>query len=209
MKRRLCAVSAVCALVFGLAACGGDGERPARRGLAANVVLVTQRDILKFGPRTPERSLMLWWRAMQYTDARGYLNMLAEPLKERLRETRAYRVQLPIIARYVESAYPHVKRVAITGDRATVYTEIEFRNLVGADKYGSRRLAQAFALVREGETWRIADDLFVEAGTDSELRRRVREQGSAGVPEVRTVTVQAPPEEAPAVPILPGQENSP
>ena len=144
-------------------------------------MLVTQKDIAKYPPASPQRTLMSWWRAMQYTDGRGYLALLATPLRNARQADRAYRVQLPIIARQVDDAFPHITQVSIEGDKATVYTELEFRQLVGADKYATTRVAQAFSMVRESGIWRIADDLFVEAGVQDQLRAMAQQDAKAGV----------------------------
>jgi hypothetical protein len=177
-RRRLTFACVVVALVT--IGCG-EGELAPKRGLPANTVLVTQEDIDKYPPRSPQRTLMTWWRAMQYTDARGYLARLATPLRNARRADRAYRVQLPIIARQVDDAFPHITRVSIRGDNATVYTELEFRQLVGADKYATTRVAQAFSMVREERTWRIVDDIFVEAGVQDQLRALAQQDAKAGV----------------------------
>ncbi len=208
MRSRLAALLATGTALLVLGACGGDGESAPRGGLPASTVLVTQSDVLKYDAHTPRRSFMAWWRAMQYTDGPGYLAMLAEPLRKARRRDLAYRVQLPIIARYVEAAFPHFQNVVMSGDRATVYVEIEFRRLVGADKYASTRVPQAFPMVRENRTWRIADDLFVEAGVDPEVRRRIREQGPASVAQTGTVTVERAPQAVPGLP-SPGATGQP
>jgi hypothetical protein len=188
MRRGLMFACAAAALVAG--GCG-EGELAPKRGLPANTVLVTQKDIAKYPPASPQRTLMSWWRAMQYTDGRGYLALLAKPLRTARQKDRLYRLQLPIIARQVDDAFPHITRVSIEDDRATVYTELEFRQLVGASDYATTRVAQAFSMVRENGAWRIADDLFVEAGTLDQLRAMAQADAKAGV-RTPTVTTPAP-----------------
>lgn len=185
MRRGLTLACAVGALVT--SGCG-DGELAPKRGLPANTVLVTQKDIAKYPPASPQRTLMSWWRAMQYTDGRGYLALLATPLRNARQADRAYRVQLPFIARQVDDAFPHITQVSIEDDAATVYTELEFRQLVGANEYATTRVAQAFSLVRENGFWRIADDLFVEAGVLEQLRAMAQADAKAGVRAPATTT---------------------
>ena len=168
MRRGLTLACAVGALVT--SGCG-DGELAPKRGLPANTVLVTQKDIAKYPPASPQRTLMSWWRAMQYTDGRGYLALLATPLRNARQADRAYRVQLPFIARQVDDAFPHITQVSIEDDAATVYT-----------------VAQAFSLVRENGFWRIADDLFVEAGVLEQLRAMAQADAKAGVRAPATTT---------------------
>ena len=78
-------------------------------------------------------------------------------------------------------AYPHITRVETTGDRATVYVNIEYRTLVGADRYCLGAFPQAFPLLREGVEWRIADDLYVEAIARPQLREEAEADAKAGV----------------------------
>ena len=186
-----------CVVVASLTIGCGKGELDAKRGLPANTVLVTQKDIVKYPSNSPQRTLMSWWRSMQYSDGRGYLARLARPVRRAREADAAYRVQLPIIARQVDDAFPHITQVSIEGDNATVYTELEFRQLVGADKYATTRVAQAFAMVREDGLWRLADDLFVEAGVQDQLRALRQQDAKAGI---REPTVRATPSVVPPVP---------
>jgi hypothetical protein len=194
MRRRLMFAGVMAAFV--IIGCG-KGELDAKRGLPANTVLVTQSDIVKYPANSPQRTLMSWWRSMQYSDGRGYLARLATPLRNARQADRAYRVQLPLIARQVDDAFPHITQVSIEGDRATAFTQLEFRQLVGADKYATTRVAQAFSMVREDGLWRIADDLFVEAGVRDQLRALARQDAKAGL---RTPAITATPSVTPAPP---------
>jgi hypothetical protein len=197
MTRALSAAAAGVVVAIVLAACG-DGDRPAQSGLPANSALITNADVAKYKPHTPERSFLAWWRAIQYTDGRGYLSLLSAPLRNRHRTDKAHREQLPIVALQLTPARPHIKRVQIRGDKATLYAEIEFRSLVGADKYSSTRRPQAFPMVREGKEWRMADDLFVEAAAAPELLKRQRRAAKAGVrPQQAPTQVPATPAPTP------------
>jgi hypothetical protein len=199
MTRALSAAAAGVAATMLLAACG-DGNREAQSGLPANSALITTADVEKYKPHTPERTFLAWWRAIQYTDGRGYLSLLSAPLRNRHRQDKAHREQLPIVALQLTPARPHIKRVAIRGDSATLYAEIEFRSLVGADKYSSTRRPQAFPMVREGKEWRMADDLFVEAAAAPELLKRQRRAAKAGVRPQPAPTQTPAPRQAPATP---------
>jgi hypothetical protein len=201
MTRALSAAAAAVAAAMLLAACG-DGNRSAQSGLPANSALITNADVDKYKPHTPERTFMAWWRAIQYTDGRTYLSLLSTPLRNRRRQDKAHRDELPIVALQLTPARPHIKRLDIRGDSATLYAEIEFRSLVGADKYSSTRRPQAFPMVREGKEWRMADDLFVEAAAAPELLKRQRLAARAGVlPQSPTsAPTQTPATPAPATP---------
>jgi hypothetical protein len=199
MTRALRAAAAAVAAAMLLAACG-DGNRAAQSGLPANSALITSADVDKYKPHTPERTFLAWWRAIQYTDGRGYLSLLSTPLRNRRRQDKAHRDELPIVALQLTPARPHIKGVEIRGDSATLYAEIEFRSLVGADKYSSTRRPQAFPMVREGKEWRMADDLFVEAAAAPELQKRQRLAAKAGV-RLQPAPTQTPvPRQAPATP---------
>jgi len=175
---------AVVIAVVALASAGvgcGDGELPAKRGLAASIALVSPADILREKPHSPERTFLSWWRTLQYTDLRGYMSLLSQPLRNARRADGLARVQLPIISQQVNKTYPHIKRVEIVANRATLFVNIEHRTLVGADRYSSTQIPQAFAMVRERGLWRIADDIYVEAAARPQLREEAAADAQAGV----------------------------
>lgn len=200
MTGRRAVVIAVVALASAIAGCGGDGDLPAKRGLAASIALVTSTDILREKPHSPERAFLSWWRTLQYTDLRGYLSLLSQPLRNARRADGLARVQLPIISQQVNKTYPHIKRVEIVGNRATLFVNIEHRTLVGADRYSSTEIPQAFAMVRESGGWHIADDIYVEAAARPQLREEAAADAQAGV---RTTQTTPPPPPANAAPRQP------
>lgn len=181
MTGRLAVVIAAVALASVAAGCGGDGELPAKRGLAASIALVSSADILREKPGSPERAFLSWWRTLQYTDLRGYMSLLSEPLRNARRADGLARVQLPIISQQVNKTYPHIKRVEIAANRATLFVNIEHRTLVGADRFSSTEIPQAFAMVRERGLWRIADDIYVEAAARPQLREEAAADAKAGL----------------------------
>jgi len=195
--RRAVMIAAV-ALASAIAGCGGDGDLPAKRGLAASVALVSSADILGEKPGSPERAFLSWWRTLQYTDLRGYLSLLSEPLRDARRSDGRARVQLPIISQQVNQTYPHIKRAEIVTDRATLFVNIEHRTLVGADRYSSTEIPQAFAMVRERGVWRIADDIYVEAAARPQLRAEAAADAKAGVRTTPPPAAANPPPGQPA-----------
>ncbi|MDP1846856.1 MAG: hypothetical protein Q8K79_03605 [Solirubrobacteraceae bacterium] len=202
MRGRRAVVIAAVAFAGAVAGCGGDGELPAKRGLAASIALVSPADIVREKPHSPERAFLAWWRTLQYTDLRGYLSLLSQPLRDARRADGMARVQLPIISQQVNKTYPHVKRVELAGNRATLYVNVEHRTLVGADRYSSTQIPQAFAMVREDGRWRIADDIYVEAAARPQLREEAAADARAGVRTTPrpTTTTAAPDQPAAGLP---------
>jgi hypothetical protein len=181
MGRRAVVIAAV-ALASAVVGCGdGDGNLPAKNGLPASVVLVTSEDILRESAGSPERTFLRWWRTLQFTDVRGYMSLLSDSLREARTADGLARVQLPIISQQANTSFPHIERVELVGDQATLYANIEHRTLVGADRYASTQIPQAFAMVREDGRWRIADDIYVEAAARPQLRDEAAADAKAGV----------------------------
>lgn len=201
MTGRRAFVAGAVALASAVAGCG-DGDLPAKRGLPASVALVTSAEILREKPRSPERAFLRWWRTLQYTDVRGYMSLLSQPLRNARTADGRARVQLPIVSQQVNKAFPHIKRVEIVANSATLYVNIEHRTLVGADRYASTQIPQAFAMVRENGGWRIADDIYVEAAARPQLRDEAAADARAGV---RTTPRQPPPPPPPAADPEPDQ----
>jgi hypothetical protein len=201
VRGRLPVVVALVAVASAVAGCGGDGELPAKRGLAASIALVTSDDITREKPGSPERTFLSWWRTLQYTDLRGYMRLLSQPLRNAREADGMARLQLPVISQQVNKTYPHIKRVELAGNRATLFVNVEHRTQVGADRYSSTQIPQAFAMVREHGLWRIADDIYVEAAARPQLRQEAAADAQAGVrppPSAATAPRGQPPGGLPA-----------
>ena len=157
-----------------LAGCGGGTVAPQR--IPANENLVTKSDIRATAPNSPERSLLQWWRAVQYGDLTVFLDFLSPSLRrERTRDGRA-RSHLRLARGTFIPAKPEILSRDINGNHATVYTRIYILQLVGASRTYTTSFPQAFSFVRTGGTWGLVDDLYIQqkANETAENLRRMR-----------------------------------
>jgi hypothetical protein len=93
--RAAISVAAICVLIaLGAFACGSDsgdenGTTAGRTETASSApaeltaYLITARDLSRTRPGTPERSLLRWWQAMQYSSFDEAYDLLAPSLKRR------------------------------------------------------------------------------------------------------------------------------
>jgi hypothetical protein len=123
---------------------------------------VTAADIQRWPAGSPEQTLMIWWRAIQYNDLTDYLNLLSGPVfLQRTHDNKA-RTELPPVSGSLVRSKPEITNVEITGTTATVITQIATREPVGTTAFVVNRSPQAFAMVKDQGVWRLADDLYVE-----------------------------------------------
>ena len=178
-SRPLAAAFAVIVAALGIASCG-DGSNEPNRGLPATAALVGPKDIAATKAGSPNHAFMLWWRALQYADVKGYNQRLSSALKARPGHEQTARRQVAAIAAQVINVFPHIKRVEARGAQATLYVELEVRTPVGAERYTSARVPRAFSMVRNAGNWKIDDDLFVETGARAELQKLAAADRRAG-----------------------------
>ena len=140
------------------------------KGIPVTDDLVTNQEIQRLPPGSPGRVLLRWWRAIQYEDLPGYLNLLSNPVRQQRERDNRARTELPLAAGSLIPAQPEFTSTEITGDTATLHTQIVTRHNVGTTRYIETRSPQAFRMVKEAGGWRVGDDLFVEASADAYLR---------------------------------------
>jgi hypothetical protein len=151
--------------VASLAGCGGGTVKP--QSIPPNENLVTNDDIRAAAPDSPQRALLRWWRAVQYEDRLGYLQMLSPKLRrQRLKDGRA-RYDLLLARGAFIPAKPKVMSTDINGNRAKLYTRIYIRQVVGANRTYKTSVPQVFSFVRTNGSWQLADDLYIEQQADA------------------------------------------
>jgi hypothetical protein len=149
------------------AGCGSGNSPPAAYPAAAEQ-LVSQTDLNRFGPVSPEHALMAWWRDAQFSDVSGYLSHFTVDVRAELGQRQAER-QLPVFAAGIRTAKPQIVDVELTGHQAIVYTKIVFRQPVGASRYITTTRPQAFRMIRVGPLWELSDASFVDSITHAAL----------------------------------------
>lgn len=140
------------------------------KGIPVTDDLVTSQEIQRLPPGSPGRVLLRWWRAIQYQDLPEYLDLLSSQLRQQPGLENQVRNELPLAAGSVIPAQPELKSTEITGDAATLYTQIVTRHVVGTTRYIETRTPQPFRMVKERGGWRLRDDQFVEATADAYSR---------------------------------------
>jgi len=157
--RRPLVVGAVGALLV-LAGCGGGDPPPPGTPSAADNLL-TLAKVHQQPKGSPEEALLQWWMRIQYNDLNGYLTSLAQPLR-RAREAEAQtRHNLLLVSGDSIRSQPKLEESQRQAGTATLYTEIETRQPVGASRFTTSSTPQAFTLIREHGEWKIADDAYV------------------------------------------------
>jgi hypothetical protein len=157
--RRLCAVAAAVALIV-VAGCGGGDPPPPGTPSAANNLL-TLAKVHNQPPGSPEEALLQWWMDIQYNDLNGYLSGLAAPLRHQREADPRTRHNLLLVSGDSIRSQPKLEESRRQAGTATLYTQIQTRQPVGASRFTTSSTPQAFALVRENGQWKVADDAYV------------------------------------------------
>jgi hypothetical protein len=159
--RRLCAVAvAVAVALFAIVGCGGGDPPPPGTPSAANN-LVTLAKVHEQRPDSPEEALLQWWMDIQYNNLNGYLNGLATPLRHQREADPRTTHNLLLVSGDSIRSQPKLEDSRRQAGAATLYTQIQTRQPVGASRFTTSSTPQAFALVRENGQWKIADDAYV------------------------------------------------
>ena len=161
--RRKALASLAIAAVLAVTGCGGGSKPPPPGTPSAAEFLVESPEIAKQPKGSPQEGLMVWWRAIQYNDFNGYLEALSAPLRRKLEGDRQVREELSLVAGEATHSQPQVVNVQRSGDKATVFSRVETRTPVGATRFTTSSYPQAFSLVHEGDSWKIADDFYLNS----------------------------------------------
>jgi hypothetical protein len=148
--------------------CGGSGTLAPQAYPAAAEQLVSATDLRRLDETSPAYALMIWWRDTQFNDRVGYLSHLTRAIRLRLDQSQVDR-QLPILAAGIRTAKPRILSTDFAAGDAVVYTEIVFRQPIGATRYVTTTRPQAFHLARVGGTWRLSDTSFADSMTAAAL----------------------------------------
>jgi hypothetical protein len=157
--RRLCAVAAAVALIV-VAGCGGGDPPPPGTPSAANNLL-TLAKVHSQPHGSAEEALLQWWMDIQYNDLNGYLSGLAAPLRHQREGDPRTRHDLLVVSGDSIRSQPKLEESRRQAGTATLYTQIQTRQPVGASRFTTSSTPQAFALIRENGQWKVADDAYV------------------------------------------------
>jgi len=162
VRRRLSIVALFLAIpaVGLLAGCRRGTVAP--NSIPVNENLVTNDDIRAAPPGSPQRTLLKWWRAVQYEDLTGYLKLLSPSLRQQRTSDRRAQSDIQFARGTFIPAKPKILASDINGNSATVYARIYVRQPVGVSRTYTTSYPQAFAFVRRNGSWGLADDLYIE-----------------------------------------------
>lgn len=164
-----CATLAVLA-VLTLAGCGDGGVAGPSTPRAAEQLL-TGRDVARYAPDSPAYAVLAWWRAAQFASAPDFAESFADTPRRRISSDPRAREAVLHFAAAIRFARPRILSISRRGERATVYTRIEYRQPIGTTRYIAISVPRAFVLVDE-RGWRLVDDDFVQETLPAALKRR-------------------------------------
>jgi hypothetical protein len=159
MKLTLVSACAALALVTGC----GSGSLPPQQIPGVSEQLLTAAAVGRYPAGSPQHALLDWWRSAQFADRPAFLAAFTPPLRSRLQRSRTFGEDLDFFAGSIRNAAPRILSTETEGDRARIFTKIEFRNPVGATRFVASSRPQAFELVRRGSDWLLADDTFLRS----------------------------------------------
>jgi hypothetical protein len=176
----------VLALVATLAASGcgdlGTGEQTERTD---EPQFLSKQDVAEYAPDSPARTVVAWWRALQFESPDVAQRHYAAPVgMTRLKLARQLNYGPGLLNL---EARPDVSDVIRFGDRATVFvllTQIQ-RHPNGREE--RQRVARSFNLVLEDGEWKLSDNRYLnritrvaKALVDAERRKQEREGNRQG-----------------------------
>lgn len=165
-----------------VAGCGsGPPDREDRAETSRRAKQVVTKDQLeRTRAGSPQRTVLLWWRNLQFRNPSGALELLTEAARaevERGFATALYRDVAP----WIEYARPHFLDVRHEGSRATVFLEVRVNQVIGPETVGTTEEPVALPLVRRGREWRISDAGYFRRNAER-LRAARLDRDAGGVP---------------------------
>jgi hypothetical protein len=154
---RFLAPVAALAIAAALAGCGSLGQLPGR---VEKPQVVTVKDIDRYPEGSPARTVLLWWRALQFDNAELAARYYSPKLDLTPKRLEGALVAGPGILGL--TADLRVVDVEKWGRRATVLAMLtkEFRHPNGRTDKTS--VAASFNVVRQGERWFLADNRYID-----------------------------------------------
>lgn len=141
----------------GSVGCGGFGGDDVTVRVT-QPALLSKKQVERQPAGSPQRAFFTWWRALQYknaVEATGYFSASLHMTPGR-------------VYRYIQAAEsnlasrPRLVDVETTGDKAIVRLLMERITKNPNGRTDRERKAQAFNLVREDGSWKLADNLYLE-----------------------------------------------
>ena len=172
MKHPLATVSLIALCLIPLAGCGSGGKDttsssvpalPQARDLQAMVL--TSDDVNRTPANSPNRTLLTWWRAVQFRDIPAANEAYANGVNVSDLEHQVVSLSPPLSA-----SRPSVVDTSETGNAAKLYVIVQTLPLgaTGAVRGGRTRAVETpvvFRLVKQGDAWKLADNSYIDQRT--------------------------------------------
>jgi hypothetical protein len=190
MKRSSATVSLIGLSLILLAGCGSSGNDtssssvpplPQARDLSAMVL--TSDDVNRAPAGSPNRTLLTWWRAVQFRDIPSAKQEYANGV-----DVGDLEHQIASLSPPLSASRPSVVDTSETGNAAKLYVIVQTLPLgaTGAVRGGRTRAVETpvvFRLVKQGDTWKLADNSYLDQRTraqDAAAKAARASQGSGG-----------------------------
>ncbi len=168
------------ALAATVPGCGSDDDRvdPEVVGNKKTLSVVSPEMIAKAPPGSPQRTVLRWWRLMQYRAAPGALKLFTPEVQARLRKTPYEATVYCDFGPWLKHVRPKISGVDRKGGEAIVTLDIVIRQPVGPELYRQSADLVGMSLRRTRRGWRIADTTFFVR--QSLVLRKDRLKGQGG-----------------------------
>jgi hypothetical protein len=135
--------------------------------------LLSRRKVDAQPAGTPQRALLAWWRAAQFTDYRTYLASFTAEFRQKLAaRPRATKAALVQFGGAITTASPKITSVEKRGKARTLYASIAYHVRTKSGWIVAQSVPRTFTFAREGGKWRLLDDDFVQQNLPPALRHR-------------------------------------
>jgi hypothetical protein len=155
-RRSLITTSLALLACAGSVGCGGFGGDDVTQRVT-EPALVSKKQVERQPAGSPQRALLMWWRALQYKNAVEAVGYFSASLHMTPRR----------VSRYIQAAdsslvnRPLLVDEDTVGDKAIVRVLMERITKNPNGRLDRERKAQGFNLVREGGSWKLADNLYL------------------------------------------------
>lgn len=173
-------VAVTCAL---LAGCGSGGSSARAIQTPPFAILSAQQvDAAKAG--TPDRTVLSWWRYMQYRSASNALLLFTPSLQAVLMQDTSYQNAVySLFGPWLAHVQPTITSVSQSHNRATVYVRGRVAQASGRTVAQSGDVYIGIALTHGSGGWQISDDSFFNgqvAVLEQASATAAKQSGSSG-----------------------------
>jgi hypothetical protein len=177
-KHALATVSLIALALIALPGCGSGGNDSTRSNVPSlpqahdlRAMVLTSEEVNRFPADSPARALYSWWRAVQFRDIPSAKQAYANGVDVGDLEHQVVSLNPPLSA-----SRPSIVDTVQTDKAAKLYVIVQTLPLQasGQVRGGGTRAVEipvVFRLVKQGDTWKLADNSYID--------QRIRSQEAA------------------------------